>query len=163
MSVSFYLEVDLIGLTPEVENVSFEEVNLGTNLIERLDGSKHELYVARTYGDTCEPVGKEGQKIYCWKGEHINQLFTHLNISVGFTSRNNIPIFNWLESLRKNYWCYRTYLTSDLPSSETVESYFNIETIKQTGVCTTELLPRNGFVNRFDEKLFYFRTSLPNE
>jgi hypothetical protein len=163
MSVSFYLEIDLIGLTPEVENISFEEIDLGSNLIERLDGRKHQLYVARTYGDESEPVGADGKKIYCWRGDQVNPLFTHLSINLRFTSRNNMPIFDWLKTLRKNYWCCRTYLASDLPSSETIESFFNIETIKHTGICESELLSRKSFVSRFDEKLLYFRTTPPNE
>jgi hypothetical protein len=163
MSVSFYLELDLIGLTPEVEKVSLEQFHLGRNLVERLDGKKHQLYEARTYGDEKEPIGADDQRIFCWKGVNINEWFTHLNINMCFTSRDKMPIFDWLKTLRQNYWCYRTYLSSDLPSSETFESYFNIETITHTGISHLDLLPREGFKKRIDERLFYFHPFPPND
>jgi hypothetical protein len=82
---------------------------------------------------------------------------------MGFTSRDEIPIFDWLKNLKRDFWSYRTYLLSGVAPAEIIESYFNIEKIAYSGRFSKKLFAREGFINRVDERLRYFHPFPPND
>lgn len=154
MVLSCCLEIDLFGLTSELEKISFPEIDLGRYTVEKLDGSKHATYISRKHANDKNVVLDDDQICY-WKGSYPDHFFCHLQTRFNFSSNNKVEILDWLKKLNTNRWCYRTYFVTDSPSSETFESYFGFEEILQKGIWGSDLLTRENFVNRCNTKLSY--------